>query len=188
MPQKPSPAGRRASSAEARRGDLQRAFIALQPSSAALSEIRSLEEEIARTESGGRFRLTPRERLHVTLAFLGDTTKTERDAVLGILRDFDPPPAIVAFDRLGSFPKSNILWLSGRNPVLSASARAIRRMLRESGIRFDEKPFREHITLARNWQGPVPALSFEPIAWKLEPPRLMLSVRSADGKLLYIPA
>lgn len=94
--------------------------------------------------------------MHVTLAFLGETTDERlvdvtaaaREAARGITA-FD-----IELDRPGRFPPSGrpkVVWLGmgAGAPSLLALGERVRAELRRSEIAFDAKPFRAHVTLAR---------------------------------------
>ena len=97
---------------------------------------------------GGR--LTRRETLHLTLAFLG-ATSAER------LADARAAAAAVAgapfewqVDRLGYWKHNRILWAGGESAPLAAMAAALAAELRAAGFRLEERPFAAHITLLRD--------------------------------------
>lgn len=91
---------------------------------------------------------------HMTLAFLGDITATQADALLnvleGVARKYHP------FDlrlcRLGYFaqPDSATVFCSTeRDNTLLSLAQDVYRAAWDVRIPFDDKPFRAHITLGR---------------------------------------
>ena len=94
--------------------------------------------------------------MHVTLAFLGqttderlvDVTAAAKEAASGVTA-FD-----IELDRPGRFPPSGrpkVVWLGmgAGAPSLLALGERVRAELRRSEIAFDAKPFRAHVTLAR---------------------------------------
>jgi 2'-5' RNA ligase len=115
-------------------------------------------------------RYEEREKMHVTLAFLGNVAplglhEIERalEAVASATHAF-----AVRFDRIGAFPnerRPRVVWLGSRaqNPSFRALAQTLRAAYRELGFAFDEDPV-AHVTLARVKGGaprPVPALELE---------------------------
>jgi RNA 2',3'-cyclic 3'-phosphodiesterase len=96
------------------------------------------------------------ENLHVTLAFLGYTPdERERDAA-SVVREaaLTVPRFHLSFDRAGRFPergRPRVVWLG-----LGEGADSVRRLgeavaegLRRQALRFDDRPFSPHLTLAR---------------------------------------
>lgn len=94
--------------------------------------------------------------MHVTLAFLGQTTDERLVDVTAAAKE--AAGGITAFDieldRPGRFPPSGrpkVVWLGmgAGAPSLLALGERVRAELRRSEIAFDAKPFRAHVTLAR---------------------------------------
>ena len=66
----------------------------------------------------------------------------------------------------------------------------MRSCLDDMGQHYDRKPFRAHITLARQWQGPQPQALSSPLAnysFAVSPVcvRLYASERDAIGRICY---
>lgn len=94
--------------------------------------------------------------MHVTLAFLGETTDERLVDVTAAAKE--GASSVTAFDieldRPGRFPPSGrpkVVWLGmgAGAPSLLALGERVRAELRRSEIAFDAKPFRAHVTLAR---------------------------------------
>ena len=87
-----------------------RVFFGLWPEAAAAAEIVRATKRAVR-QSGGR--PIAKERLHITVAFLGALTASELESARGA-----PPIASGAFelalDTVGFFPRSRVLWLAPR--------------------------------------------------------------------------
>jgi 2'-5' RNA ligase len=96
------------------------------------------------------------ELMHVTLAFLGWTPDECLDAVAEAARAAATGRAAfdLAFAGVGRFPASGrprIVWLGigeGNGP-LAALAASVTAELRRRELKFDERPFAPHLTLAR---------------------------------------
>jgi 2'-5' RNA ligase len=136
-----------------------RLFVAVYPAPAALAHLAAAVDqlEIARAAAQGvNTRLAVRSLWHVTLAFLGDAP------------DSAPATAAAALDRaVASLPRApvlhvagggrfgrgkfTILWagLDGAVDDLKLMAKSVRRELSRARLRYDEKPMRPHLTLAR---------------------------------------
>ncbi|MBV1775921.1 RNA 2',3'-cyclic phosphodiesterase [Burkholderiaceae bacterium DAT-1] len=98
--------------------------------------------------SGGR--IMAANRLHLTLAFLGEVDESR---VGYIARQLEHLPVLamdMLLDQYGFF--GNIGWLGCANPpdALMTQARLLRTALRLNGIQFDDKPFVPHVTLVRD--------------------------------------
>ena len=88
------------------------------------------------------------ENFHITLAFIGEVPPSRLAECEKALENISFDPFDIALSRYGSF--SSILWLGlERSDALAALAKNVRQNLKQSGFAIDEKPFRPHITLAR---------------------------------------
>jgi 2'-5' RNA ligase len=99
-------------------------------------------------------RWVPAGNLHMTLAFLGDISAGELEAVkTGFAGAYATNRQLkFQLSALGRFPNSrgHIIALTGAvNEPLLALAMATRDMLSRCGLDFERKKFRPHITLAR---------------------------------------
>ena len=129
-------------------------------------------------DRGVRGSFTPRENLHLTLAFIGEYPDV--DSALEALPAFEPFP--LALEGLGCFGD---LWWAGLrpSPPLEAVVRRLRRALAGSGIPFDRKRFSPHITLIRRATGALPGIAPEPVSMTVEAISLMRSDRGRNGML-----
>jgi RNA 2',3'-cyclic 3'-phosphodiesterase len=153
-------------SAEADEGERprgRRLFFALWPDAAVRAALFHAAREPVRL-SGGQ--ATPKDRLHVTLAFLGSLT----DAGLEIARGV-PPIAVGAFDltfdRLGSFANGGVLW-AGLQLVPSALLDLERRLwdeLEGRGFVREQRLYHPHLTLARRCRRTVD-VELPPVPWR----------------------
>jgi|SRR5437762_7041994 len=96
------------------------------------------------------------ELMHVTLAFLGWTPDDRLPAVVEAARAaaVGQPAFDLTFGRPGRFPASGrprVVWLSVADggPALEAIAAQVSGELRARELRFDDRPFTPHLTLAR---------------------------------------
>lgn len=122
------------------------------------------------------------ENLHMTLAFVGESNETA-----AIRRVLDALPA-------GAFPLTvggcgrfgDLYWVGiEKSERLQALVCALRDGLRGAGVPFDEKPFKPHITIARQLVSDAPvALDFPETAMRVDRVSLMKSER-VNGRLVY---
>src|SRR5438067_6458799 len=96
------------------------------------------------------------ELMHVTLAFLGWTADDRLPEVVEAARaaTVGQPAFDLTFGRAGRFPASGrprVAWLgvADGGPALEAIAALVSGELRARALRFDERPFAPHLTLAR---------------------------------------
>jgi RNA 2',3'-cyclic 3'-phosphodiesterase len=96
---------------------------------------------------------------HVTVAFLGDVDDTQRDSAAAALdlaaQETDALP-ILRLEGGGTFGRRNFttMWvgLAGDVAGLQSLAGTVRAKLRRVHLRYDRKPFRAHLTIARPGQ------------------------------------
>jgi RNA 2',3'-cyclic 3'-phosphodiesterase len=96
------------------------------------------------------------EQMHVTLAFLGWTADDRLEAVNEAARAAAAghPAFDLALAGAGRFPESGrlrVVWLGiGEGAdALATLARSVTAQLRDRQLRFDDRPFAPHLTLAR---------------------------------------
>jgi len=135
------------SNAPDERPNRHRVFFALWPDDATRSAISRATRDVVRA-SGGR--PIAKERLHVTVAFLGELTAAGLDAARGV-----PPISVGPFelvlDAVGIWPESKILWFAPSalpTALLELEARLWDALL-ELGFRSEDREYRPHVTLAR---------------------------------------
>lgn len=127
-------------------------------------------------------RMTRPENLHLTLAFIGETEnrRAAQEAVLGL----SAAPFSIAVGGCGRFGD---LWWAGvaPSPALSSLAAEVGEALRQRGFVLDRRPFRPHITLARQVESAAPIrLSLPEMTMTVRRVSLMRSDRIA-GRLTY---
>lgn len=122
-----------------------RLFFALWPPRAVARALAQWAEE-ARKESGGR--LTAEEKIHLTLAFLGEGAAERAGAAAESVR---ASPFELPVDTAKYWKHNKILWVGPRTvPAgLSALVAPLHDRLKASGFALEERPFAAHITLIR---------------------------------------
>jgi 2'-5' RNA ligase len=145
------------------RPDRHRVFFALWPDDATRAGISRATRE-AVSVSGGR--PIAKERLHITVAFLGELTAAGVEVARGV-----PPIAVGPFelrlDAIGVWPESKILWLAPTAPpeALMELEASLWARLAERGFRAEDRDYRPHVTLARRAR-PVEA-AVEPVVFSV---------------------
>lgn len=143
--------------------------------------------------AGVHGRFTRPENFHLTLVFLGETGQPELAAAA--LDQVRVPPFPLRAAAPGRFAKrgGDIWWLGVEpHPGLLEAQHQLEAALRAAGFAPEARPFRPHITLARQVRAPAglePADTaglFPPLACTIR--RLTLfSSQQADGALRYLP-
>ncbi len=142
-----------------------RLFFALWPASAARDELAALGERLA-AEAGGR--AVPAQKIHLTLAFLGEVSEAKARLAAGVAATLKSAPFVISVDRIGSFERSGVAWAGMSSPpeALLGLARDLAQGLRLGGFRIERRAFAAHFTLARRVRVKldrevVPALRWE---------------------------
>ena len=98
-------------------------------------------------------RWQPEERLHLTLAFIGEVDGNLAEDVAASLTDVTEPMPRIALHGLGNFSgKGRIrsLWIGcAPNHALSMLRSRVVRALARAGVEIRERGFQPHVTLAR---------------------------------------
>ncbi len=127
---------------------------------------------------------TRSENLHVTLAFIGETSRAV--AAKACLERIEFSGFELTVGGSGNF--GDLYWVGiEKNPSLSALASVVRKELLSAGFAIDEKPFKPHITVARRLSSANPPKVFtERRSMRVSEIVLMRSER-INGKLVYAP-
>lgn len=173
LPEPPRASGRRAAY-----------FFALWPDRAVRRRLASAAARLPLGEGGVVYRIRP-ERLHLTLAWLGEIDSVRVDAARRAADEVQARPFLLRLDRLGHFPGPNALWL-GAGKLSAPLARlkaALDRELLGYGLPVSAEPFVPHVTVQRNVRSPVEVRA-EVIDWPVTEFVLLRSARSggrSDG-------
>lgn len=159
------------------RADRHRVFFALWPEDATRAAISRATRDAVRS-SGGR--PIAKERLHLTVAFLGELT----EAGLAVARAVPPirvGPFELALDAIGVWPESRVLWLAPSAPpdALGQLEGRLWEALVERGFRAEDRVYRPHVTLARRAR-PV-AQNVDAVRWPVRDLALVESFPDGRG-------
>lgn len=125
-----------------------RLFVAIRLSDELKKELTGTMHELKKQGVKGRY--VPTVNLHMTLAFIGETTETEM--VKAALASVTIKPFRLSLSEIGYF--DDILWIGAKgNQGLSGAARSVREALDSAGISYDHKKFVPHITIIRKVSG-----------------------------------
>ena len=124
--------------------------------------IRALLAKLATPSSDLRW--TPREQLHLTLRFLGDTLLEKIDSLTPRLAEIRVEPFLLTLEGAGAFPPKSaprVLWLSlgSGHPRLHQLRQRVDDALLAAGLDCDLRHFHPHITVARCSDTPAVAIA-----------------------------
>jgi len=144
-----------------------RLFFALWPGDDTRDALADWSEAMHRA-CGGR-RITA-DKVHATLAFLGERPADELAALAATAGLVNAPPFELVLDQARYWKQQRIAW-AGASTVpaaLGTLSESLRALLSERGFTFDSKPFVPHITLVRDASRPKELPSLAPIRWPVE--------------------
>lgn len=130
-------------------------------------------------------RFTVSTDFHLTLAFVGEVSMADAQRLSAALRPLSMlTPRTISLGRIGLFDRTHILW-AGLNPAesLDPLVKEVRKTIRDLGLPCDNKPFRAHITLARNWRRGYPAMTLPERTFRLGGPVLLETVRDPRTRI-----
>ena len=141
-----------------------RLFFALWPDAGARARLAPLAAGLADAASG---KPVPIEKVHLTLAFLGEVDAERIAAAVDAARGVRLAPFAFALDRVGSFRGARVAW-AGCAAVpapLAALAAGLAARLVAAGFTLEDRPYAPHATLARRIARNVATAPVEPIPW-----------------------
>ena len=132
-----------------------RLFIAITLNQEAKTAIGKVLKALRPHALRGRF--TTEDNLHFTLAFLGETDRSE--VVQAVMDEVSAAPFTLTLGGLGRFPRpgGDILWLGAEAQALTGIVNQLNTALLARGFSVEKRPFKPHLTLGRELTFP-PAL------------------------------
>jgi 2'-5' RNA ligase len=122
--------------------------------------------EVARTLADlTRGKPVPQEKIHLTLAFLGEVTAEEAAGASEAAQSLRRPAFAMTLDGVGSFRGARVAWAgcSRAPPGLEALQSSLAGELARRGMSLEDRPFVPHVTLARRIAKAVPPAPMPPI-------------------------
>lgn len=165
-----------------------RLFVGIELDPAARAGCAAAAERLQNTGFPARYEQA--EKLHVTLAFLGNVVASRFDEVVSALASATAgcAPFALTLDKLGAFPherKPRVVYVGAREQgrAFRSLAQSVRLAYAALGFTFDDDAV-AHVTIARVKEGrrPLPALEFEPIPVGIERITLFESLFDARNK------
>jgi 2'-5' RNA ligase len=163
------------------KGGSERLFFALWPDAATRAALQACVPRQPRA-SGRRI---PGEKLHLTVLFLGQTTRDVRQCLESAADAVRCPAFVLKLTRTGYFPRSRVLW-AGMAEVpedLAVLHEALKTGARSCGCGIEARAYAPHITLMRNAAGPLPSTDRLEVIWEVREFALVASRSTAEGML-----
>jgi 2'-5' RNA ligase len=150
-----------------------RFFVGIQLDGASRVACAGVSEGLQRTGFAAKYESA--EKLHVTLAFLGNVGANQYEAVAGALDGVAArtAPFALTLDKIGTFPherKPRVIYVGAREQ--GATFRKLAQSTRDAyaalGFQFDEDPV-AHVTIARvkDPRAPLRSVEFVPISFEV---------------------
>ena len=157
-----------------------RLFFAVWPDAAAAESLARMAQDVVQV-SGGR--AVPAEKLHLTLAFLGEVGES-RMAALSDCARLRAERFRLDLDRVGSFRRARVAWAGASAPPreLLQAQQMLAVRLAAAGFSLEEREYTPHVTLARRIERPVPPAAVAPVAWDAD---ALTLVRTETGTGRY---
>lgn len=141
-----------------------RLFLALWPTPGWAA---ALAQRLGLVVGDAHGRMLPPQQMHLTLHFLGALPRQRLPALAeGLHVPF--APFELALRRCARWPRGMLVALPDEPPpALAALHAALGTALQGQGLPVEQRTFRPHVTLARRYEGPVPAPLASPVRWQV---------------------
>ena len=143
--------------------DTLRLFFALWPDDATRDALNRTGKWLHQHWGGRRMRA---DTLHLTLAFLGNTSAAQLEALLPHVETIHLDTFELTLGQAGCWRHNRIGWMGTNQmpPQLGELIDRLNAALRAAGLSVDPRPYTPHVTLLRNSAGgEVPAC--DPVCW-----------------------
>ena len=158
-----------------------RLFFAAWPGAQAAQALAEVARALADLARG---KAVPQEKIHLTLAFLGEVSDVDALRASGAAEHLSFPAFGMTLDRVGSFRGARVAWAGCARtpPGLEALQSSLAGELARRGFSLEDRPFVAHVTLARRIAKAVHPAPMPPIEWQADELTL---VRSETGSGRY---
>lgn len=146
----------------------------------------TVRQALVRLQQPVRGRLIPPEKLHLTMAFLGQQPAEALPVLREIWRAVRLPPLRLEVDSYGYFTRPHIAWAGMSAPpaaLLVAQAELMARLEAAGFSAATHGEFKPHITLAREAKEAPAEFSGAPVLWEVAGLALVESLPDGD----YVP-
>lgn len=158
-----------------------RLFFAAWPGVRAAQALAEVARTLADLTHG---KAVPQEKIHLTLAFLGEVTDEDAARTSEAAGRLRLPAFGMTLDGVGSFRGARVAWAgcSRTPPGLEVLQSSLAGELARRGFGLEDRPFVPHVTLARRIAKAVRPAPMPPIEWQADELTL---VRSETGTGRY---
>jgi 2'-5' RNA ligase len=165
---------------------MHRLFFALWPTDALRDRLAAAVRPIV---ASSHSRAIPAENFHITLAFLGTVPTDNVPRVMEAASQIVAAPFVLSIERLESWRSAHLLCLTPRpSGALQKVVDDLRCNLLARGIEPDQKEFRPHVTVAREWTNADIDGSIGAFNWPADDIVLIESQSGPDGSRYQIKA
>ena len=151
------------------------------------AHISALQDELKKL---GRGRFTHPDNLHITLKFLGELPPGRVPGLRDAITEAGGEPFELKIGGARMFNRSGILSsdVLGETDKLTALAERLETALEQHGYAREKRPFKAHITLARDYEphGDLGSVSQRRSSFTVDEVILFES-RRENGRLVYVP-
>lgn len=157
-----------------------RLFFAVLPDAAARARLAPIALDTAARCDG---RATLPRTLHLTLVFVGSVTDAQAIAAREAGDAMAWPHCVLVLDKLGWFARAKVAWASPSriDPALAEAQAGLAAALARRGVPTEARPWRPHVTLARDCKRGVDGAIEPPVAWTIDRVVLVGSELEANG-------
>jgi len=157
---------------------MKRLFFALWPDEETRQKVDQLNQQI----KGKQLKKCSSDNLHMTLVFLGNTSKETELAIKRSVKQIVTTSFEVIFDQVSFWKKPHVLCLTGsyQPALLLDLVNALKQMAVDCGINVESRPYKAHITLARKAQEEA-VIQIAPVRWRALSFALVESVSTNIG-------
>lgn len=167
-------------------GQSARLFFALQPSHEIQTKLSVVAKELSR-KSGGRS-VKP-ENIHLTLLFLGEIHINKIDTICAVVKNIQISTFSMTIQKFQFWKQNHIISAQAEYypQELFSLVSALRIALNSTGLIYDKRTYKPHITLVRKAENPIiPEQLHKTIEWPVKEWQLLQSKQTSQG-IQYIP-
>ncbi|MGE5128831.1 MAG: RNA 2',3'-cyclic phosphodiesterase [Sphingomonadaceae bacterium] len=137
--------------------------------------------EAAARETGGR--VTSAEKIHLTLAFLGEIEESRISTIDSVGRAIVGKAHTLPIEQARYWPHNRIVWVGPDEtpPPLAALAADLKSLLIGNGFELEQRAFAAHVTLIRKARAPRALPPLPLLDWPVEEFVLVRSTLSNEG-------
>ncbi|MFN3918677.1 MAG: RNA 2',3'-cyclic phosphodiesterase [Methylohalobius sp.] len=156
-----------------------RLFFALWPDEGVLEKLVRVRKELGLNAG----KSVDCQKFHITLLFLGEVPEDKIEALKALAEQLPLAPCELTLDRLEHWVRPAVLCLTASHPPqpLTRLVEELRRGVRKLGFALERRPFRPHLTLARQVKKRIANRQIEPLPWPVHEFTLVESELDSQG-------